>query len=352
MNVPFTDASLRVEPRLQSTDFNFSEIFNINSDSAFISGSVVEGLGNKSSDVDIYIITSSDLMDGMKINYTNTEVGYYNEINVRSREIHRNIRDKINGLNYKQYSEYLTDALVDDLDYYYRVCISVPLFENSTYLSDISGFSKDIAAKNKAHYYGYNAYSNFVKSKDMLELSQLGEAYHYANRALYYFYESVCAVNNECYTSQKSIYPRLARIRTLAPEWLAMFSENRYLGKQSIDAYCNKAFDLIENYAQDSFSFKNFAFPAADIDINYMPAGDMQNLEFVGKHIMLNGTKLYSLNEFCERVLHWIYSENIYSRKVLELKYSELKGGNSCNMPLFDDNIKTLLKYGLIELDE
>jgi predicted nucleotidyltransferase len=74
--------ALNIEPRILQADVDLLPIMDIKRDTAFISGSVVEGFGNSSSDVDLYILSDKNPMlpNGIKFGYTNTDGGYYNEV--------------------------------------------------------------------------------------------------------------------------------------------------------------------------------------------------------------------------------------------------------------------------------
>jgi predicted nucleotidyltransferase len=344
----FTPQAVKIEPRLKEIDFDFRSIFDIDKDSMFISGSVVEGFGNKSSDVDIYIINSKDIMpkermDELKINYTNSEIGYYNEVNTRQRVTHNAVRDKINNLDISKAHDYAFNVQKAELSYYYRVCISVPLIENDAYAKDLIGFSKEIVAKNIEYFFGYRAYCDYINAKHYLQRGHMDEAYCYANQALHNLLDSYAAFNNECYISNKFMYDKIKRIKSNIPYGIDKITELRYLGSKDKESYCSEVFNVIENFAYKSFSIQKFM--SAITDIFYRPTGNVTSFDFIEFCISLNGKKLFRVSKECFDLINWIYKDDITSRNALNEKFSK-----QFSHFTFEESIKQLLILGIIDV--
>ena len=202
--------AIAAENRLCDIDVNLERIIDFGNECAFISGSVVERLGNETSDVDIYVVTKEQLIRGRKkLAYNVPGKHYYIEINQFTFNYLKRLNEKIDRLSNTRFHN--SEISLVELEHYYRVAIGVPLFNKELFEKIADGFYKEKVNTIFEKYY-YNAAIYSLKlSKTILDFD-VERACFYAQKAFENSVDYYLAKNQEGYASDKYRYAKLKRL--------------------------------------------------------------------------------------------------------------------------------------------
>lgn len=133
--------------RIEAIPFDFTRLLSADDDVIFASGSLAEGFGNASSDLDLFVIQSSPwdnltqpMFPLVKIIESSSN-RYYIDVEIHSLESIRSIASNINHVNIDDASEIITLA-ISDLDLYYRVCIGQVVHNRDGFIALREEFDK------------------------------------------------------------------------------------------------------------------------------------------------------------------------------------------------------------------
>ena len=210
-NSIFLEDAIKCDPRLKSVYVNLREVMDLNNDIAYISGSVVEGFGNTTSDVDIYIVTGR--ADVYETKYVNSakDGNYYVELNVFSKEQARQICDKINNTTLDDDQE-IFNLSEKELEFYYRAAIGIPLFNLSAFNEFCSEFDKEKVNAIYERVHKWNAIKELYFVTLRKQNGEIELAYFHAQKAIEHALDSYLAKNGEGYCTGKYRFLKLKRL--------------------------------------------------------------------------------------------------------------------------------------------
>lgn len=305
----FIPSALQIEPRLKEVDFDFCEVMDLETDFAFISGSVVEGFGNSSSDVDIYVVSSKEVgfPDGKKTTYTNSEKGYYYELNWYSQTWHKSVASQINNSLSEDFK--YQRIPFSAIKYYYLCSIACPLINQSKYNDLMKAYKKGKALFALEQYYGYLANKCYQAGIELSENHEIEQSYFWYNEAVNYMIDSVLASYGEGYPTEKFRFEKLRRSVGEAAELYKDARRLRYLGNYSLSEYILQSTSFL--------SMMNInKYYSEDNSIHFKVSGSTTTISLYHDYLILNAGNVYQLDEFTLSVLKLI-SEGYSSRKEL-----------------------------------
>jgi hypothetical protein len=322
----FTREAVDIDPRLKNADFDFDIIMDSSDDYAFLSGSVVEGFGNASSDVDIFVVSDKikEYQTGKKICFINSEGGYYNEIQLYTHRWHNDVGSKLNALEGRTYSDYRAVAY-DELSYYYRVAIGVPAINPENFISSSGEYKKAVINKHISNYFGYEAYGQIYRANRLHDDGETGHAYHYACKAAADAVDSVLAAHGEGYMSNKFRFSKIERAFGKKSDIYRAALDLRYLGGYGVDEYILRVNDFLRDLG--IFKYEH------DVELRYRLTGEYAVVDFLQPYIISSDYKTYQISEDCLHVIDMI-KNGVDNKDALLEKLSEKYGASEAKARL------------------
>jgi len=289
----FLKNALEIEPRLFTVDFDLTPIMDEH-DTAFISGSVPAGFGNKSSDVDIYVISDKNplLPNGLKFGYTNLEHGYYNEVIVFTNNYIKELCSKINNNQYDvNNSEFLLE-----MEHYYRCAIGVPLLNSEKFFETVRDFSTQIADAAYAQHY-LSECKNKLRTLLLLIKYELFElTVDYAKLSAEHAIDYLLAKNGEGYESRKFRFLKLEKLCERNSDLYKQCWQIQFKGKRSSEDYANDVFRFCTELGI------SVIFSETD-DLIFALAGNISQVDMLGNFIVFNGNDVFSVKHECLMII-------------------------------------------------
>lgn len=303
---------LSKEPRLailNENRFDLSYVFDEREDLMYSSGSVIEGYGDRFSDVDIYILTNKKTLptdddmylpvEGTKFGYngfSDSEHGFYVEFILNNYDWGRKIISKINRIDPSLRNDITQSLDYRQLDFYYRLAIGIPLCNERGFADYTEDVSKSHISDIISTYKGlYSA--KYLRYAGLYYESGINDAaYYYAQRAINEGIDSYMARNGEPYQSFKL---RLRKIRNRfgadSPiyHWACDLSA---LGSRKYGEYYSEAVAFCEELGVRDYFF------AAPNDITYVVNNQIELIEFIDSFALISGS-LYSVDSRYKKIL-------------------------------------------------
>lgn len=318
---------LNKEPRLailNENRFNLGYVFDENEDLMYSSGSVIEGYGDRFSDVDIYILTNKKTLptdddmylpvEGTKFGYngfSDSEHGFYVEFILNNFDWGRKIISKINQIDPSLRKDITQSLDYRQLDFYYRLAIGIPLCNEqkfADYTEDVSkAHISDVISVYKGLYSAkYLRYAELFYESDIKDA-----AYFYAQCAVNEAIDAYMARNGEPYQSFKL---RLRKIRNRFGEDSPIYHracDLSALGSRKYEEYYSEAAAFCEDLGARAYLF------AAPDDVTYIVNGQIEFIDFIDSFALISGS-LYSIDSGYKKLLSAI-------RGTAQITLSELK---------------------------
>ncbi len=337
-NIEYVRKALDVEPRILAADVELSAVMDLEDDTAYISGSIVEGFGNAASDVDIYIITDKNplLPEGIKFGYTNSESGYYNEVIVYHKNYVREICEMINS------GIYDIDAydFLEHMEFYYRCAIGIPLLNEDRFKELTMDFSKEKANQAYGKYYSKQSRRMLGTIKGLQRLGLYNIAYFFAQKAMKYAVDYWLATRGEGYESDKFRFMKLERV---CKDECGLYEELWRLqskGEEACETY-------IENVIKACEKLGVNLDEADNSDVTYNLNGAITHVKLVDEYIIFKGNYVYKANWLHKWVIENIVNGITTHEKIVEMYTQKCEFGN---VNLLLDTIYELCSIGIITI--
>ena len=238
---------------LADLDIRFNQVIDIEKDTVFVSGSVIEGFGNDKSDLDIYIISDNQSVQQV---FIPIDLGKKIDIVILTHEEIQEIGSKINQTSPNSYDEvYLVSS--DYLIHYYFTAIAEPIVNPKILYSLQSDFRKEIVARLLESYYGLWCQKTLAQANFALQENDLEAAYFSVQIAIGFAIDSFLAAHGESYPRRKFRFDKIARAFGKSSDIFCKAWKLRSLGKTDFMSYIQDGKQFCSELGMDRFPKTN-----------------------------------------------------------------------------------------------
>lgn len=221
-----------LEKALSKRDFILSRIKNLKDDDIiYLSGSILEGFGNASSDVDVFVIcngldedrkltfnketeeeeiaisTSQSLIHNFIVDDIRFDIEYWDIKDVHS------LINKLNAINFSD-DYHRTRLNNDEMDFIHRLKFGEPLFNKGNFKEILQNINFEKLSYIQAIIFS-EQYSSFLEDiQGAMESEDLGTVYVLGDILLETSINQFLSINGETNPSRKWIYRKLKRLIT------------------------------------------------------------------------------------------------------------------------------------------
>ena len=180
-------------------------------DAAVFTGSRVEGFGNVNSDFDIYLFVS-DSSKSFSAKRTSLIAGYlYIQYECFSFEQATQLAEKIRMLSDKPTIHHLDSVTLDEIDWYYRTAIGIPLTADRGQYAVLTPFQRNIACNVFDTWARLQSVRQLALADDLQKADNILRATLAAKASLEWALDSWLARQNEGFPSRKWRFEKMAR---------------------------------------------------------------------------------------------------------------------------------------------
>ena len=340
----FEPNALLIEPRLKNVDFDLSAVMNYEEDCAYISGSVVAGYGNSTSDVDIYVISDKnpELPNGMKFGYYLEDIGYYNEVVVFQRKWLKQKFNDFNLIDFESIKLRLENdkSFLYDLETYYRFCIGIPCINRREFellhdcyssLHIINAIYENVFSIRFERLIK-NAFLNLTAGLDEHAAVLVNEAFAYA-------LDIITARKAESYFSEKFRFQKVRKVFGDESKEVNVARQLLFIGHDHPLTYINKCLEAFQEFG--------LSIPSKDYNNYIIKITNYKEIELNHLYLVVDNHEILELDSLNNIVLKLIKDHGPIS--IQDLIKSVCSHGNTvCKSEI----INHIIQLSLLELIE
>jgi len=327
----YSEYALSIEPRILDADVDLATVMDLEHDTAFISGSVVEGFGNSTSDVDIYVISDKipNLPNGIKFGYTDTNRGYYNEVIVYHYEY---VADVCNAVNNNQIDLNSYDFL-EKMELYYRFAIGIPIVNEHIFHSVTVGFCKETACEAYRKYYKLKSNENLELAYSLLSDNMVEQSEFYTQWAAIYAMTSWMAQNGESYKSEKFHFRKLARICKQDSKMYKKCWQLYFMGDKNPREYFNEVTAFCKELGMSELKH-------CPQRLKFSLAKAVSHIQLSSNYLIVNGNTVFEINREQKAILDMLECE--------AASKTDLLRNINIDLPNLEATLEEMLEQGIL----
>ncbi|HEU0075831.1 MAG TPA: hypothetical protein VFS30_17665 [Dehalococcoidia bacterium] len=195
--------------QMRAVDAIVQTVVSSPDDIAYISGSLIEGFGNSSSDIDLFLITAADPAYNGPFG---TALGdYYLDLEIFTRDGMRVLTERLNTLDPSDFRAVWLTPLAD-LDLYYRTLIGEACHNAPGFSAMHAAFRREVAERLLAAWCGLRYAASMQHAREELDTGRAVSAAIAAQAASASALDAYLAAHGEAFPSLKWRQEKLARL--------------------------------------------------------------------------------------------------------------------------------------------
>lgn len=228
-------------------------------DIVVISGSRIEGLGNRRSDIDVFLIFATDLdrlFRGPRAFVLEAEETYLDYESYALEEV-RDVASRLNRLSPDAF-EAIRSLTLTDLDFYYRMAIAQPCANEQGFRALQADFTKETLARLLHVWTGLRSATELHCTHELWTANRVEAAFLAASDAVAWAVDSFLALHGEAFPSLKWRFEKLQRVFGATSDVYLKAWDLKSLGTREISGYIAEVTQFCEELGMGKFLVQVF----------------------------------------------------------------------------------------------
>lgn len=337
------DSLKQVISVINNHGFKFEGIIDPEQDIVFISGSRMEGFGNASSDIDLFVVSNFNSPTIYPI-ITPSDEGYYIDVEVHSFDEISNLYSKVNRASLSNDMDDVLSLNFEDLDLYYRTIIGRPFINPNGYNDLKSKFRKETLSKVYEIRSALESQRELMASEMELLTNGAEAAYFPAQHAVKHAINSYLSAHGECYVSTKWQFEKIARAFGRTSTFYKEAWELQSLGSLDFISYVNAAKNFCSKLGMDRFP------KLTTKRVKYISKNpEVYEIETIDHFYLIHDPYVYQLNQQA----HYLWSlinDNLDNEGICSIFCKTYNVSRDLAIKFTEKTLNMFLAFGLVKL--
>jgi predicted nucleotidyltransferase len=279
------EAELR---QMRADDAIVQTVVSSPDDIVYISGSLIEGFGNPSSDIDVFLVTPGE--PEYRGPFASVLGDFYLDLEVYTRSRMLELAERLAALDPADFrAVWLTPAA--ELDLYYRTLIGRPFHNADGFEAMLAGFRRDVVERLLAAWCGLHCAASLQHAREELDAGRPVNAALAAQAAAASSLDSYLAAHGEAFPSLKWRFEKLARLEGAASPRYARAWSLKAAAARGPASYLDDVAAFASELGMDTYS----AWTLGEVPLQ--PSGELETFEVAGDaYAMQNQRFVYAID--------------------------------------------------------
>ena len=270
--------------QMRAVDAIVETVVSSPDDIAYISGSLIEGFGNPSSDIDVFLITAGE--PRYRGPFGSVLGDYYLDLEVYTRDHMLDLVTRLNQTDTSDFEKVWLTPLAE-IDLYYRTLIGEACHNAEGFRAMQREFQPNVVERLLAAWCGLRYSASIQMAREELEAGRKTNAALTTQSALASALDAYLAAHGEAFPSLKWRFEKLSRLHGRESELYKTAWALNAAGSEDIESYLKRVAEFAEGLGMGAYAdWKLDAVPLQKIgsSSSYDIAGDsyiVQNRRFV-----------------------------------------------------------------------
>ncbi len=326
--------------QMRAVDAIVETVVSSPDDIAYISGSLIEGFGNPSSDIDIFLITAGEPQ--YRGPFGSVLGDYYLDLEVYTRDHMGELVTRLNQIDTSDFEQVWLTPLAE-IDLYYRTLIGEACHNAEGFQTLRGDFRQDVVERLLATWCGLRSWASLQMAREELEAGRKTNAALTVQAALASAVDAYLAAHGEAFPSLKWRFEKLSRLHGRESDLYKQAWALNAAGSGDVEAYLESVAEFGDRLGMGTY---------ADWKLDHVPlqkAGNSSSYEIAGdSYIVQNRRFVYSVTPALREVFDLI-GDSPAKRASLVDELKRRPAGNEAEAAaLVRDSLMALQGRGLL----